>query len=215
MPNFDALRTGNLGALSYICRPKLAPELLYGCWPLGSNDLTDKSRYGGSAVISNASWSDSYGLMACTGTGMTFGSGRALDTTSDFSIEFMVAGTSSLSSARRSFTIGNYGISLSRENGNLFIDIKYNNGDKTWNGFSLNTLTHIAMVRRESSFRFYVQGSLFSTQTSDIGISSFSSLSRTDCAGLYICNVRFVQKALGTSSYYPVPSTLYTGYETL
>lgn len=216
MPNFDALRTGNLGPLAYLCKPQPPAELL-GCWPLTStSDKADLSRYGNnySGTLSAASQTNALAKVIMQ-TNATFPC--VLDLGKPFSIDFFVgvshgAGAGSLSG----FSLGNL---------NFTLDSSSNSGAHP-DGFSYGGSTlatgaakiqaagsHVAITYDGTTLRRFINGvlNLSATVTMTGTANGFSCYQNSVwCFG----NMRIVQKCLGTTSY-SVPSAYYTGYDPL
>lgn len=207
MPNFDALRTSTLGALSYICRPKVKPAELLLLAPLQS-DALDISRYNNTILWTSPLTYDT-GYMTytmCHSTGSMTATVDA-DLTQPFSWECFIFDNNAKAAI---FQVGNLLIrGYSSGSGPGFYVMKSGAGVQLY----LTALTaayHVAFCNTGSTIYAYVNGTkIGSTNTSGMGNATLSMQNG------WFCNARFVKKALGTSTSYPVPATLYTGYEAL
>lgn len=202
MPNFDALRSAVVGPLSYLCKPQ-KPEELLGLWTLQGN-LGDLSRYDRKLNAMNAPTysSGGYGLCASMASAVV-----SIPVSGNFSLEFIGLPVTS-------FFIGTYEFRYGNGYGNWWLYV-YNGSSQVTNknltegGGTDNLYSHCAMCRIGSTLYFSYNGTVKHSMSFS---NDLTSLSITSPA---IQNVRLVSKALGTSSSYPVPSNLYTGFEPL
>lgn len=222
MPNFDALRAGNLGALSYICRPKLPPaELLFCC---NFADGVDLSRYGGSVVISGGSKdTTTYALPGIkNGPTITMNLGKEFKRDEPWSIDFIMG-----KSGNQSTQLSIAGLYLqsdasSYSPGGVWVDASR----KINRGANENATGMIQWAFRYDGEKvyYYCQGAINGVNgsggvwTGTLSASSANSASITAPStggngGYTIIAARIIQKAIGTSSTYPTTNALYTGYE--
>lgn len=228
MANFDALRPAVVGPLSYLCKPAPPVELL-GCWPLIS-DYSDKSRYGNTASGGGSAYINVNGFTGapfdkCWGFQENLGLARAslvlpfrLDLSMPFSIDW-IGYFSGVSGCRLIF--GN--LNFSYENG-WGQAAGYPKGIN-WNGTNIKSFIpykdaqgHYALRYTGTTLYYYENGGVkqsVNVPLSGIVTSMSTESDNTGYSGTHIANFRVVQKALGSTSYYPVPSTPYTGFEAL
>lgn len=223
MPNFDALRSAISGPLSYICRPKLPPPALCGCWPLGVNDLSDKSRYSGSFLSGGtASWNTSYSLplIKPSSCPLTFNLGQGVSEAQDFAIEYMFLSTGP-DTIGPTLTFGDFQLIAFRDSGGAGYMGRVRYGTTDYNitslKWSMNVLNHIAFFRLSGTYYYALNGVVKTVAITFNPTTIVNSAAFTIQTGNYagICNFRFCQAAVGTATAYPVPATLYTGYEPL
>lgn len=207
MPNFDALRPAVSGPLSFISRPKEKPAELLLLAPL-QTDALDISRYKETILWTSPLTYDT-GYMnytMCHSTGAMTATVDA-DLTQPFSWECYLFDNNTKTAI---FQVGNLLIrGYQSGSGPAFYVLKSGTGVK----LQLTALTsayHVAFCNVGGTIYVYLNGSAFtSTNSSGMGSATLSMQSG------WFCNVRFVKKALGTSTTYPVPTSLYTGYEAL
>lgn len=212
MPNFDALRTSTLGALSYLCKPQPPQELL-GCWPI-SHSQADVSRYGHPIA-----------------TSLTYSSGGTITNgaKSDFQTDFQTLNFSGDWSLDFHFYKSHQRANcVFLQIGNLYLGQKNNAGIKQgiwWGGTSLGgdfgyevADGYQAFCKTGNTLYIYTNGAKVAT----VDASSFAGTSAGMTVGFHnysgssiIQNLRVIQKAIGTASGYPVTTSLYTGYEAL
>ena len=216
MISFDAIRSGILGTLAYLCKPQPPAELL-GCWPLTStSDKADLSRYGNAytGTLSNASQTNALAKVVMQ-TNATFPC--VLDLGKPFSIDFFIgvsngAGRGSISG----FSLGNLNFTLGSDSnpGSKPDDFSYG-GSTLATGYSKIAAAgyHVAITYDGTTLRRFINGvlNLSATVTMAGTTNGFSCYENNIwCFG----NMRIVQKCLGTTSY-SVPSAYYTGYDPL
>lgn len=210
MPNFDALRSAIIGPLEYICKPEPPAELLALYTMDGS--LTDLSRYNGHFTTTQGPvYSDDGPL----GKSALVCGGFTHPATTNFSIDFFATvykGTGI------NFSSGNWeGVTPS----GIIYDVGYGGrtivrllgkGEYLMTVMSSDVTYHYAFTYDGSKLRCFKNGSLSltiaGTMNTQSGITIPTNLWK-------LSNLRVVGKVLGTSSSFPVPSTLYTGYEAL
>lgn len=216
MPNFDALRTGNLGPLAYLCKPQPPAELL-GCWPLTSTtDKADVSTYGHAYVgaLSAATQTNALAkVIPATNQPFQF----ELDLGQPWSVDFIMGiSNGSGKGSETGISIGAFNSYLkSTHNQGAHTDnISYNGTILATGSASLPaTGSHVAFSYDGTTVRRFINGTLNLSATVDMtgkapGLSVF--VNTIWCFG----NLRAVQKCIGTTSY-PVPSDFYTGFESI
>ena len=213
MANFDVLRSAIIGPMAYICRPK--PPLL-GCWPLTSTtDKADVSTYGHNftGTLSAATQTNSLGKVI-PASNSTFPC--TLDLGKPWSFDFMVGINHAAGQSHPILaTLGNFMSYLDNEYGPAcamsFVgtDLGSAKTSIVYGGVHVGFSYDGSTVRRFVNGILNVSASVSMSGTSS-GLSMAFSSGDLQCFG----NLRIVQKCLGTDSY-PVPSTFYTGYETL
>ena len=220
MPNFDALRSSILGPLEYICRPKLPPAELCGCWPLGVNDMADKSRYGGAFLAGGtAAWDQNYSLpiMATSAFPLTFSLGRGIDVSQDFAVEFMFHSSSPYAAIQMTF--GDFTLKIARDGGTNKLDFYAYFGTAYVNVGHLTdiALNHVCIYRKNGVLYAAANGTAkaLTASWSATGSVNSATISSTSSVIQGACNVRFCRTGVGTSSSFPVPASLFTGYEVL
>lgn len=209
MPNFDALRPAVVGPLSYLCKPQKPADLL-GLWTFQGN-LDDLSRYG-----HNLSSLSSYSFT-------TAGYGQAItnaigafpcSVAGDFSFEWIISGTPEYY-GHQGLVVLNWDFRNQYDYGNnaLYYYVVGTNTRTYIDNISPYTaMMHVALVRRSTTLYVFINGikkTTISSASGTLGNISF------DCSYQNLQNVRLIGKALGTTTSYPVPSGIYTGYEPL
>ena len=201
MPNFDALRSAIIGPLEYLCKRQPPAELL-GLWTL-QGSLNDLSRYG-----RNLAGSPSYtNTDPIYSNGFTF----ALNAISlqDFSFDFLVQSGNYRPTSQWIYTnIWSFGVENYYGDCLTFIDEE---GTKL--AGPVYGYTHIAVARKSGTVRFYKDGNKLASFESATPLTSINM--NFGSSGGKICNLRITSKGLGNASSFPVPQTLYTGYEVL
>lgn len=221
MANFDALRPATLGTLSYICKNHVVPAELTGLWQIGNGDYADKSRLNGGNFVGNTNFSTTSGFsfpMVTSSSTIKFSCafGNTLVTSQDWTLEY--------------YTYGYGGFTFEMTMGPLYLQIRpasngqdyyilTNSGTSLYTGFPVgntqNSLGHFAYVYRSGSgLKIFRNGVVILTQTTTLSVNA-TTFSFAMSSGSGFSNLRVVQKALGTSTSYPVPTSLYTGYEAL
>lgn len=220
MPNFDALRSAIIGPLEYICRPKLPPSELCGCWPLGVNDTSDHSRYGGSFLAGGSvAWDQNYSLpiVATSAFPLTFNLGRGINVAQDFAAEFMFHSSSSYATIQMTF--GDFTLKTARDGGtNKQVFYAYFGTSYVKVGNLTDTaLNHICIYRKDGTLYGAANGAAaaLNSSWSATGTVTSATISTASAVIQGACNARFCQTGVGNSSSFPVPATLYTGYEAL
>lgn len=195
MVSFDALRAANIGALAYICRPKVKPAELQALFPLNnSTENLANTAY----TIASSSFID--GVFSNTKAGASVSGVYELGSvwTVDFYTKWVVAQTLC--------TLNTRVLQLGTFSG--IPRYIWNNSDIA-NGLEKNSWHHIAFTCDGTSICAYFDGTRKSTITATSSSISFS----TGTNGIQ--NLRVVSKCLTTDSTFPVPSDLYTGFEPL
>ena len=230
MPNFDALRTGNLGPLAYLCKPQPPSELL-GCWPLMTGG--DKSRYNGnasapaSASVITAKQDGTVlpykAVKIGSGSAVNYALGKTLNLSQDWTVDYFDCRWTGGSYCASVTTVGSitattYYPGLSTMgicvNGSQIIPM-----DNDF--FVALPFFHFAMVYRASTKKLicFINGNTKSAYQTTYDMSGFSTTGivtqQANNANYAFANFRVIQEALGTPTSFPVPSNPYTGYEPL
>lgn len=211
MANFDALRSAIIGPLEYLCKPQ-PPIQLLGCWPI-SNSTKDVSRYGHPIT-----------------TSLTYSSGGTITngTKSDFQTNFQTLDLSDDWSLDFHFYKGHArACCVFLQIGNLYLGQKNNEGVKKgvwWGGTDLGgdfgydlQDGYQAFCKSGNTLYIYTNGA----KVASVSAASFTGTSAGMTVGFHhyssyyamIQNLRVIQKAIGTSTSYPVTTSLYTGFE--
>ena len=217
MPNFDALRTASLGALSYICRPKeLKPCFLFQLTSSldciagsGSASGTGNMRY----LSSVKPWPQLY-MINSTGYGCPY---LSVSTTEEagkeWSREFMCNWIENASTLAVSFA----NIEFARSK-TSFVRYSINGTSATPSeSHTYSATSHIALVYKGGTLRIFDGGTLVDVRTASLPNNPklMAIQNETSNAGVLVSNLRLVPVALGTDTTYPVPTALYTGQEPL
>lgn len=230
MPNFDALRTGNLGPLAYLCKPTAPAELL-GCWPFYGS-TSDVSRYDHAFPITVNSYVVNGNFKYASFTTSALGSLEALDLSGDWSLDFF-RGPDSQSFDWTKFLrieLGEFNLVVNTLKvtayDGLAADLRSGpriGSHPDYPGLPSSPV-HIAVTHQSGYVRVYTNGAIWTagsgSSSSDGPINFTGSVGQLGLTlfGGYtgsVANIRVVQKRLGTNSSFPVPSTPYTGYEAL
>ena len=199
MPNFDALRTASMGALSYICRPIEKPAELQALFPL---DNSTENLAGTSAGIIAGDYVT--GCFNGTKAGSNVSGLYALGSswTIDFVTQYEAASVHIVNFNSCSLYVG-----TSSGTPTYFLN---KSGWITISGpVTVHSWHHIAVTCDGSSIYVYFDGVRTTTQTVTTNSATLSTSTNP------ISNFRIVSKCLTTGSTFPVPSGLYTGYEAL
>lgn len=230
MSNFDALRSVIIGPLEYICKPE-PPDELVGCWPLMTGG--DKSRYGGTAYppASATTVTTNYNgttlpyeaIRINANTSVTYYLGQSLDMAQDWSLDYFDVRYTGTSYTYCSTNIGS--VSATTYQPSLPTNGVYYNSTKICamdNDFYINfPYFHFAMVYRASLKKLicFINGTTKSAYQGSLDLSAASTITTISQlvgnAQYAIANLRVCQKAVGTTTTFPVPTSLYTGYEVL
>lgn len=224
MPNFDALRAANLGALAYICRPKVKPSELLACYPLDGS-RADISNYACGDVYSSqsASFASSYtpqALVAGTAANTWNLYVHDLNLAQPWSFEMWLDGATSTSVAfGLSYNIraysGGYGKNIKFDVWSGSTSLYFN--EAMYSSVVTPVWEHHAFAYNGTTLYYYYNGvcgmALNTALSGTQGLCVVTENNTTYTKA--ISNARFVQKCLGTSTQYPVTSTPFTGYEAL
>ena len=205
MPNFDALRTSTLGALSYICRPKVKPEDLYALYTF-DNTLSDLSDHHRDIVASNISF-ENHGIwtMAQASTAASISIGSLASYTVDFFVYVKSLNTVNIFESSAWAIRGLYGNTLK------FVTMPSLGQIYAINSMSQDTTHHIAVSQQSGTLYMWIDGGFIGSSNASYNPMSLAGLTAYGA----IANLRIVSKCLQTSGTFPVPSTYYTGYEVL
>lgn len=205
MPNFDALRTGNLGPLAYLGRKIVIPSEVQGIWTLNGtlNDLSTYERHmAGSVTYTDGDFSGTQGAKVnATVTGISL---------ADFTLDWLEYRNNDY--FYQSVTLGDYNL-YTDSTGSTTYRLREGTTNK-YQGINRDTWFHYAVVRSGSTLCWYVNGSrVYTGTTSETAITAltFACYGKKDV----LSNVRLLSTALTTGLTFPTPSGLYTGYEPL
>lgn len=230
MANFDALRSAIIGPLEYICKPSPPAELI-GCWPLMTGG--DKSRYGGTVyppasataitTKSNGTTLPYTAIRVDANSSISYYLGQSLDMSQDWSLDYFDVRYTGDSYTHCITSIGSLtattyepGVST---NGIYFNSTRVCAMDNDF--FVALPYFHFAMVYRSASKKLicFINGLTKSAYQGSLDLSGASfvtAVSQQIGNKQYaIANLRVCQKAVGTTTTFPVPTSLYTGYEAL
>lgn len=205
MITFDAIRSAHLAAITPLCKI-LPPPQLIGLWTLQGN-LTDLSRYGKSLnSTSNVSYgNDGLGQYA---TGLTASIGCSFP--GDFSFDCCFKTNSS--GAHINF--GNFYFKFPSDYQNWTIQIYQGTTQKSSvrypGGDSGNDIMRPLAIYRISGTVYIAIAGLVKYSFSDNSTITNIAISTLTAQ---IQNLRLTGHHIGTSSSFPVPNTLYTGFE--
>lgn len=230
MANFDALRPAVVGPLAYLCKPTAPAELL-GCWPLMTG--SDKSRYNGYAsapasasVITTKQDGTVLPYKAVkigSGSAVSYALGKTLDLSQDWTVDYFDCRWTGGPHCASITTVGNITATTFRPGlQTMGIFAGSTQICPMDNDFFTNLpFFHFAMVYRASTKKMvcFINGHTNSNYQGSIDLSGNSSIGiitqQANDADYAFANFRVIQKAVGTTTSFPVPSTLYTGYEAL
>ena len=222
---FNAITTGTSAAVSYLGKDRKPPEELLGCWPLAGGSLLDVSRYNGVNNIAtiNYTTTDSYGFPTITSnkTLYSFTLGKALRLSDDWSVDAHIKYVETRSEGDR-LTVGGVVFRTSHSDYGTVLNLSYDTLSTYVRPVSVTGLLRHTALRYTSSdnyIRLYLDGEKVLELNANLS-------SAADCSTITyqgngwghvqgMSNFRVVQKALGSSSSYPTPSSLYTGFEPL
>ncbi|MBR0193357.1 MAG: hypothetical protein IJQ31_14955 [Thermoguttaceae bacterium] len=206
MPNFDALRASNIGALSYICRPKVKPAELLALYPF-DGDLNDISNYGRTCSTSDYSFTNDGPFGKCLSFNGTVIHDASTAWSIDFFGQFLISGSGvkvlNFSSSTQS--AGLYGV-----NNDVICQITNTN---LWFNTGVGAFAHYALTYDGSVISGYANGVRKFQDTKALNAQTTISCIRK--AYLKISNLRVVGKCLTTGTTFPVPTGFYTGFEDL
>lgn len=208
MPNFDALRPAVVGPLSYLCKPQKPADLL-GLWTFQGN-LDDLSRYGHtlSSLSSYSFTTAGYGQAITNATGAF-----PCSVSGDFSFEWIISAPPD--GGHQGFVVLNWDFRNAYNyggNGLWYYSVGGGGGSYVGDITPYTAMMHVALVRRSTTLYVFINGIKKATIPSASGTLGNISF---NCTSQNLQNVRLVGKALGTTTSYPVPSGIYTGYEAL
>lgn len=206
---FDAITAGNMGAIMTLAKPQ-PPEELRGLWTMQGN-LNDLSRYG-----NNLSSLTTYSFnTAGFGQAITDASGAipcSID--GDFTFEWIRSATPEYYD-NQGFTVLNWVFTNQYDYGNNALYYRVAGSTSRTHVDRISSyaaMMHVALVRRSTTLYVYINGVKKTTISSATGTLRNIAF---DCAYQNLQNVRLVSKALGTTTTFPVPNGLYTGFEPL
>lgn len=209
MPNFDALRPAVLGPLAFMAREIVKPDALLACFPL-STDILDVSKYG---RIFAPSATPSFVEGGPFGSYASIRGSFSHKLAGQWSIDFYANfGNDAGNGYILPSSSTNYGIKGSSSDLKVLCQIAPTN---YWFApSSTGTWTHFAITYDGTTFKGYTNGNVSFSATATLK-SQTSVTIGYGSGSTNLCNLRVVGKVLGNGTLYPVPSTLYTGYEVL
>ena len=228
MITFDAIRSAHLAAITPLCKI-LPPPQLIGCWP--SMLQGDKSQYKGTVnpptsatVVTSKSDSTVLPYAAVridAGASVSYYLGKSLDMSQDWTLDYFdVRYTSNnychIVTSLGSLTATTYEPQVAT-NGIFFNSTRICAMDNDF--FVSLPFFHFAMVYRASLKKLicFINGTTKSAYQGTLDLSGASTVNavvqQVFNKQYAIANLRVSQKAIGTTTTFPVPTTLYTGYE--
>lgn len=221
MPNFDALRSAIIGPMAYICRPKpVTPCFLFplnqttSCL-VGNGNI---SFGGGSSIKYGLATRPWYCLLLFQGYENCYSTLTASTTDivgDEWTLEFFCDW---YAADRNAYCTLNFAGFQYKRTKNALTSFTFGGSSISLKSHTYSALTHSAFVYTGGKLRIFENGSLIDAVTLSLAPNPQSAIINTtqiQQTGVYLSNLRLVPKALGTSTSFPVPSTLYTGYEAL
>jgi len=220
MVSFDALRSSHVGAMSYLCKNIVKPVKLFGCWPLAGGSISDVSRYNGGNNLGTVQYTTTsdYGFPIITSgkTTYSFNLGTSLALQNPWSVEAFIKFTESRSDGD-ALSFGPVIIKSCNTDWGTGMVLSVNETNVNTLIPLTGLLKHVAVTYDSNSVRLYVNGSKLLEQTATLSSSAsvvtYLGVGWGNVQGM--SNLRICQKLIGTSTTYPVPSGLYTGFEPL
>lgn len=206
MPNFDALRPSVVGPLVYLSREIVKPAELLACFPFAT-DILDVSKYGrtfAESVTTTFLDGGPFGKYASIRGSFSH------DLAGQWSIDFYAKfGTNSSQGYVQPSSSKNYGINGADQTAICQLT--------TTNYFfaasSAQNWTHFAITFDGSTLKGYTNGNISFSGSATLNSQTSVSIGYGSVTNL--CNLRVVGKVLGNGTTFPVPSSLYTGFEAL
>lgn len=201
--NFDAISAGNMSSLVYLGREIKKPKELKLLITF-ENSFKDISSYKHQYSSSTIQYdTTAFTMPMASDVGFTF---TDADFTQDFTIEFFYTHSGS-AQARPAVNFGGWSFGMWGSGASI-------GTDNAWGDMTVAAgVHHIAVVQESGIRRFFIDGVLKkSASGTQAQVTTLIIVSKSSGR---IANLRVVQKALGTPTYFPVPSAPYTGYEPL